>query len=199
MMATDRKTSKLVPTLVSLLFLGPVALAVTMYFFGGDDWRPRQSTAHGTLFENPATLPQGLIVLSGLTRTDDGTLEFGGKWTLLQVGRGDCGDDCREMLYRTRQVRRALGRDMSRVQRVFVVTAGSPDATFLAAEHPGLAVLGEDMAVRNSVLASLGDFADGDIFIADPIGNVVMKFPAGSEMKDMHKDLALLLKASQIG
>jgi hypothetical protein len=49
------------------------------------------------------------------------------------------------------------------------------------------------------VLATLGEFAEGDVFIADPLGNVVLRFPAGAAMKDMHEDLALLLKASQIG
>jgi hypothetical protein len=37
------------------------------------------------------------------------------------------------------------------------------------------------------------------VFIADPLGNLVMRFPAGTGMKDLHKDLALLLKASRIG
>ena len=46
---------------------------------------------------------------------------------------------------------------------------------------------------------TLGEFAEGDVFIADPLGNVVLRFPAGTTMKDMHEDLNLLLKASQIG
>jgi hypothetical protein len=28
---------------------------------------------------------------------------------------------------------------------------------------------------------------------------VIMRFPAGTSMKDLHKDLSLLLKASRIG
>ena len=31
------------------------------------------------------------------------------------------------------------------------------------------------------------------------LGNVILRFPADIAMKDMHKDLSLLLKASQIG
>ena len=106
---------------------------------------------------------------------------------------------CKEALYRTRQVRRALGKEMSRVQRFFIATAGAPNTGFLAADHPGILVLTEGLESRDAVLATLGNFAEGDVFIADPLGNVVLRFPAGTAMKDMHQDLQLLLKASQIG
>lgn len=189
-----RPGNRLVPALMALLFFGPVALAIVMYYAGGDQWRPSGSKAHGILLAQPRTLPTGVIVLP-----DGATADFGGKWSLLYVGRGDCDDACRETLYRTRQVRRALGREMSRVQRFFIATSGTPDAPFLTTDHPGLLVLPDGLATRDAVLATLGEFGDGDVFIADPLGNVVLRFPAGAAMKDMHEDLELLLKASQIG
>jgi hypothetical protein len=60
-------------------------------------------------------------------------------------------------------------------------------------------VLAEGLGARDQVLAALGEFAEGDVFIVDPLGNLVMRFPAGTTMKDIHTDLELLLKASQIG
>lgn len=192
--ASPKRTNRLVPTLMALLFFGPLAIAITMYYVGGDQWRPSGSIAHGTLLSQPRTLPAGVMVLK-----DGTTADFAGKWSLLYVGRGDCSDACKDALYRTRQVRRALGKEMSRVQRFFVATAGDPDPGFLAVDHPGLLVLSEGLASRNAVLATLGEFADGDVFVADPRGNVVLRFPPGSSMKDMHTDLQLLLKASQIG
>jgi hypothetical protein len=192
--ADKRRTNRLVPTLMALLFFGPLAVAVVMYYVGGDQWRPKGSVAHGILLPEPRTLPGGVMVLSG-----GATADFTGKWSLLYVGRGDCDDACKETLYRTRQVRRALGKEMGRVQRFFIATVGQPDTGFLAAEHPGLLVLPDGLSSRDTALATLGQFADGDVFIADPRGNVVMRFPAGTAMKDMHQDLVLLLKASQIG
>ncbi|MEQ1802416.1 MAG: SCO family protein [Gammaproteobacteria bacterium] len=193
--AAGRKAgNRLVPTLMALLFFGPLALAIVMYFVGGDQWRPSGSVAHGTLLSQPRTLPTGVMLLP-----DGATADFGGKWSLLYVGRGDCDDACKEALYRTRQVRRALGKEMSRVQRFFISTGGAPNAGFLAADHPGLLVLTDGLSSRDAVLATLGEFGEGDVFIADPLGNVVLRFPPGTAMKDMHEDLALLLKASQIG
>lgn len=192
--ATPRPTQRLIPLLMALLFFGPIIVAALMYFVGGDQWRPSGSVAHGILLTEPRQLPSDPIPLPG-----GATVAFTGKWSLVHVGRGDCAAACQETLYHTRQVRRALGREMARVQRVFLSTAGVPNTGFVAADHPDLLVLPDDLASRDAVLAALGAFADGDVFIADPLGNVVLRFPAGTPMKDMHEDLALLLKASQIG
>jgi hypothetical protein len=189
-----KRSKRLVPALMVLLFFGPLAVAIVAYYAGGQQWRPSGSVAHGILLPQPHTLPTGVMVLA-----DGATADFSGKWSLLYVGRGDCDDACKEALYRTRQVRRALGKEMSRVQRFFIATGGTPNSGFLAADHPGILVLTEELASRDAVLATLGTFAEGDVFIADPLGNVVLRFPAGTAMKDMHEDLQLLLKASQIG
>lgn len=189
-----RRSNRLIPSLMALLFFGPLAVAILMYYVGGEQWRPSGSVAHGILLPQPRTLPTGVMVLE-----DGATGDFAGKWSLLYVGRGDCDDACKEALYRTRQVRRALGNEMSRVQRFFIVTSGAPNTGFLAAVHPGILVMTGGLASRDAVLWTLGTFAEGDVFIADPLGNVVLHFPAGTAMKDMHQDLRLLLKASRIG
>lgn len=182
------------PWLLALVFFGPLALATGLYFFGGDEWLPAGRTTHGVLLEPPPLLPAGVITLPG------GKLaEFRGHWSLLYVARGDCDDNCRDGLYRTRQVRRALGREMGRVQRFFVVTGGVPNLNFLAADHPDVLALDENLASRDAVLRALGSYGEGDVFVADPLGNLVIRFPAGTPMKDMHTDVEHLLKASQIG
>lgn len=188
------RTSRLIPALVALVFFGPIVAAMFIYYGGGSRWLPAGSVAHGILLTQPRTLPTGVMFLH-----DGATADFAGKWSLLYVGRGDCDDACKEALYRTRQVRRALGKEMSRVQRLFISTSGRPDVGFVATDHPGLLVMTDELASRDAVLAALGEFAEGDVFIADPVGNVVLRFPAGTLMKDMHEDLELLLKASQIG
>lgn len=192
--ASRPRNSRLVPLLLVLLFFGPLAVAILMYYVGGDQWRPSGSVAHGILLGGNSALPAGGILLP-----DGATADFSGKWSLIYVGRGDCDEACRQTLYHTRQVRRALGKESGRVQRLFVSTGGVPNPGFLAADHPGLLVLSDGQASRDAVLAALGEFAEGDVFIADPLGNLVLRFPAGSTMKDMHEDLELLLKASQIG
>jgi hypothetical protein len=176
-----------IPPWMALLFFGPIVLGIVMYYAA-------TRSLNGIPLPQSATLPAGVMSLP-----DGARANFGGKWSLLYVGRGDCDEACKEALSRTRQLRDGLGKEMSRVQRFFISTSGAPNGAFLAADHPGLLVLTDGLAARDAVLATLGEFAEGDVFIADPLGNVVLRFPAGAVLTDMQQDLALLLQASQNG
>ncbi|MBM4220431.1 MAG: hypothetical protein FJ170_00620 [Gammaproteobacteria bacterium] len=188
------RSKLLIPLLLALLFIGPFATAIYLYYFGGDGWRPQGSVAHGILIENPRSLDIGSLALP-----DGSSTRFTGKWSLLHVGSGDCAASCQQALYEVRQVRQALGKEMSRVQRYFIATSGTPDAQFIKQVHPDLIVIDAAVAGGGRVLAILGEHSEADVFVVDPLGNIMMRFPAGTTMKDMHKDLSLLLKASTIG
>lgn len=181
--------------LLAVVFLGPMAVAMALYFTGFQ-LRPGATTQHGELFQPARPLPDVSFPVAGGQTSESATLR--GKWTLIYIGPGDCAGACREALTEMRQVRRALGRDMDRVQRLYLSTGGRVDAPFLAAEHPGIGVLppGED---ERRIVGIAGAAAPGDIFLADPLGNLVMRYPAGTGMKGMHGDLKHLLAISTIG
>lgn len=180
--------------LVALAFLGPMAVAMALYFTGFQ-WRPQGTTQHGILFQPARSLPDLPMTLLG---AKGGSASLAGKWTLVYIGPGDCAAECRQALVEMRQVRRALGRDMDRVQRLYLVTAGSVDRDFLATEHPGIG-LAQGEPAATGLLQVVGAVQPGDIFLADPLGNLVMRYPAGTSMKGMHQDLQRLLKISTIG
>jgi hypothetical protein len=173
--------------LLALAFLGPLAVAIGLYY-SGFAWRPGSTTEHGVLFNPPPRLPD--------LAASDGRLD--GKWSLIYVGTADCDRACRDALVTMRQVRRALGKDMDRVQRAFCVTGGTPDQEFLEREHPGLLVL-TDQVGNAELTATIGAHAAGEIFLADPLRNLVLRYPAGSSRKGIHADLQRLLKVSRIG
>lgn len=180
--------------LLALVFVGPMALAMGLYF-SDFQWRPRATTEHGELYRPARPLPDFAITLPA---NPGGNATLHGKWTLLHLGPGECGTECRDALVATRQVRRALGRDMERVQRVFLVTSGNADRAVLAAEQPdmGLAGTAPDTA---GVLAVVGAASPGEVYLIDPLGNLVMRYPTHTTMKGMHADLQRLLKVSTIG
>lgn len=180
--------------LLAAVFLGPMAVAMVLYFTGFQ-LRPAGTTQHGEFYQPARPTPELALTLPGEA---GGSVPLRGKWTLIYVGDGACDGGCRQALVEMRQVRRALGRDMDRVQRLFVVTAGSADAQFLAREHPGLALLDDGPAVAG-LTGVIGATAPGDIVLADPLGNLVMRYPAGTGMKGIHDDLKHLLKISTIG
>jgi hypothetical protein len=97
-----------------------------------------------------------------------------------------------------RQVRITQGKDQSRIERLWVVSdGGTPDAALLQA-HPGLLVWRPaDPAFTEQFPAAKR--LDEHIYLVDPLGNLMLRFPAKLDSKRMIKDLKLLLKASQIG
>ena len=180
--------------LLAVVFLGPMAVAMVMYFTGFQ-LRPAGTTQNGELYEPPRPLPDASLALLA---DPAGSAPLHGKWTLVFVGPGDCDPACRNALVEIRQVRRALGRDLDRVQRAWIVTAGAADRDFLATEHPGIGLVEEPQAVQG-ILGVIGASEPGAIYLTDPLGNLVMRYPAGTTMKAMHSDLKHLLQVSTIG
>ena len=189
-----RRKGRLTLLFLALVFLGPMLAAVLLYLTDFV-WRPSGTTEHGMLYQPPRPMADETMTLVDPTGT---RASLRGKWTLIYLGPGDCGAPCRQALEEMRQVRRALGREMSRVQRLYVVTAGTADTAFLAREHPGIGLIAEAPAVR-TIEAEIGQRGSGDIFLTDPLGNLVMRYPAGTAIKDIHKDLKRLLTVSSIG
>jgi len=189
-MATSQKLTLLA---LMLLFFGPMAVSMLMYFSSGG-WRPAGSTAHGILMTQPLTLAETPWPASA---GEPAVLR--GQWQLIHLVDGDCDESCQADLVETRQVRRALGREMGRVQRVLWLTGNPPPAGLLGQEHPGLRQLMPPPGEAERIRAALGPVASGQVLLVDPLGNLIMHFPPGTTMKDMHDDLKLLLRASQIG
>jgi hypothetical protein len=64
-------------------------------------------------------------------------------------------------------------------------------------QHPGL-VVARVPASDWSDLPGAGG-AQQNIYLIDPLGNIVLRFPADPDIKRMAKDLERLLRASRIG
>ena len=115
-----------------------------------------------------------------------------GKWVLVTLDASACGARCERKLYIVRQVRRAQGKNAERVERLWLLTdGGTPRAELLAALD------GSRIATADTALASA--FPGDDIYLVDPLGNLMMRFPAEPEPKRMIQDLERLLKYSSFG
>jgi hypothetical protein len=189
--------------ILAALFLVPVIASFTLYF--GGIWKPSASSAKGELIQPPRTLEYaGLRTVDGAA-FDQKTLE--GRWSLIYIGH-DCDEFARTALTYARQSRLALGKDMGRVQRVFIRagscngisgTACCPD-NYLESEHAGLIRL---EAVAPDAARLIGQFP-GDtrqsVYIVDPHHNLMMRHDASVVVnKALLTDLKKLLKLSQIG
>jgi len=128
-----------------------------------------------------------------------------GSWTLLYMPLGECLDECKLNLYHMRQVRLALNHRMDRVQRAVLLESPQQLSAELIAEHAGLIIATgsspEQDALRRQITAAEGSMAalPNAIYLIDPFGNVMLRFPPDLPPKSMLKDLKHLLKVSRIG
>ena len=125
-----------------------------------------------------------------------------GRWVMLTVDDGACDHSCVSRLYAIRQVRITAGKDMDRIERVlFVSGATLPPATLLA-EYEGMHLVRADRAVLEAALRSPAAAGGGwqeRVFVVDPLGNLMMRFPVDADPSKMKRDIAKLLRASRIG
>jgi hypothetical protein len=132
------------------------------------------------------------------------------KWTMLLVNDGaTCDAACNELLYVTRQIRIAIGRDYQRTQRLLIVdtpidliqsnddTEGPSDDTMplmpqLERDHVDLNVWRrEDQAVLPE-----GQSEPSAWYLVDPSGWVMMRYTTDVNYKDVIGDIKFLLKNS---
>jgi hypothetical protein len=176
----------------TLLLLAAVALAPVVASYSAYYLFPRDKKAnYGELLPTEPARP-----IAG-TR-GDGTpfalAQLKGKWVLAVAASADCGVPCRQALYAMRQARTMQGREMDRVQRVWLVTDDAAPAVSLLAEHPDLLVA----RVPAEALSRLPAGPDR-IYLIDPLGNLVLAFPLEPDIKRTAKDIERLLRASRIG
>lgn len=177
--------------LLIAVFVVPVVAAYLAYF----GWRPAGHANYGDLLK---VTP--LLRTAGATH--DGAPfdleDLQGKWVMVHVGPASCDAGCARQLYLMRQTRIAQGKEQSRIGRLWVLTdSGAVDPAWLW-EHPGLHVWRPaDAAFVEQFPA--GDDRAGHIYLVDPLGNLMLRFPAQPDAKRMMKDLKLLLKASRVG
>jgi hypothetical protein len=183
-----------------------LGLAFYLYY-GHVSWHPGGRVNTGELVEPAQPLPALALPLEGGGSTDPNFLR--GKWTFLLLASGPCGAACRARLYDTRQIRLALDRDMNRVQRVLIAGDGCCDAQFLQGQHPDLTTIRAGAAAAPLLSLLPGgssptvdresDGADSRVYLIDPLGNLMMSYPAGAKPKGMLEDMKRLLRLSSIG
>lgn len=185
-----RRRGRLQLVLVAAVFLGPLAVAAWMYHHGS--LAPSGRTNHGVLLEPIASLADALPASPVLDRYPD-------TWLLLYANAGRCNAVCRDALYTLRQSRRMLGKDMTRLNRVFLHGETAPDTLLLRQEHAGLAAMEDTDLMRLLDEKTPAAVPAGGYFLIDPLGNLVMYFPPGLDPADMVDDIKHLLRLSNIG
>jgi len=193
-MSEKNKQGRLQLVLLATVFFGPLILAWLFYGLG-IDLSTGRSTAHGILIPPVKLVDDASLSLP----REEQDSPYPGRWTLALALDGACNNLCEKLLYETRQVRVALGKEDRRVQRIVFLTGDTPLGATVLAKHPGVRVFPADSELAGEFFAAIEPYGTGNVFLIDPLGNLIMRFTADTSMKDMHKDLHKLLTISQIG
>jgi hypothetical protein len=166
--------------LIGAVCVAPVLAGWILYLSG---WTPRDSGNYGELIAPRPLSAPALEVLRG-------------KWVLVAFDAAACDAYCEKKLYFMRQVRKAQGKEFERVERLWVLTDGATPRAELLAAIEGTRI------VRLKNIAGAGEFPGyptRHIYVIDPLGNLMMRFPPDPDPSRMVKDLQRLLKSSRIG
>lgn len=214
--ANQTRNNRLVLLTIAGIPLTMILAATWLWYFviNGDlDLVGALGTANrGELVQPPRQLDD--IALAEQTGAAIRYADLPRKWMLVVPNPGEtCDTHCEQLLYLTRQIHIAMGKELGRIGRLYlseqrvaetalaVATLSdgrpSPDAfdAFLADEHRGLraltlapggydALFGEQRKDRSTW------------YLADPAGWVMMSYNSDIGYKDVISDLKFLLKNS---
>jgi cytochrome oxidase Cu insertion factor (SCO1/SenC/PrrC family) len=161
--------------------------------------KPQSRTNYGTLLD-PRSYPMPTLNAKTLDGHPTELSAYHGKWIMLQVDSSDCQAQCNKKLFQMRQLRLMQGKEMDRVERVWLITDDQPLETMVMREYDGTHMLRvRPERLKAWLPAETGTALADHIYVIDPLGNLMMRFPKDADPNKMKKDLAKLLRASSIG
>ena len=191
----EQKKGRVKLLLLAAFFVLPVLAVLAMYLFSV---RPNGGS-HGELLSPPLKLH-----FAELKTWQDKLFSEAGlrdKWSLFYVTPIDCAASCIERVRMLRQIHASLGKEISRVQRIVLVTSrGSTQWDALQHDYPDLIILAPVAKITAEFLQQMGsNETSGSTYLIDPLGNVMMRYTSTADPVGMRKDLTRLLTYSWAG
>ena len=192
--------------LVLLVCASPLIASYLSYYV----IKPEGRTNYGTILD-PRSYPipeLASATLDGQPRTLE---QMSGKWLMVSAGGADCLKACQEQLHAMRQWRLMQGKNMDRIQRVWLVLDDKPVDTAALRRYKdaegqdvdlldGVTVLRAPAgAVGKWLPAGSGTSASDHVYLIDPLGNLMMRYGADAPPEALLDDLKRLLRVSRIG
>jgi len=162
---------------IIFVFLTPFLLAY--YYFINDATSTRGTTNYGTF------LQEEIVV-------DISEKDSNEHWLLIQLIPNKCNSKCQDNIHMLRQVNSALGKDMDRVQRYIIFEKNIQKNDGYIKNYPKVIVLDNSENTYNRLSKM-----EERIFIADPLGNVILGYKNDFMPKGLLKDMKRLLKFSK--
>ncbi|MEO6030368.1 MAG: hypothetical protein ABIP61_00465 [Burkholderiaceae bacterium] len=190
-----RRIGRLRMLLVLLVCAAPVVASYVTYYV----IRPEGRTNYSELIQPVRPIPPGLP-LADLQGQPVAAQTLKGQWLLVVVAGGACDLGCERYLWIQRQLRETLGREMDRVDKIWLIPdAATPDARTLQAVdagHSATVLRVAPGALAEWLKPAPGHTLDQHLYVVDPLGNWMMRVPADPDPAKLKRDIDKLLRAS---
>jgi cytochrome oxidase Cu insertion factor (SCO1/SenC/PrrC family) len=193
--AAQQRRGRMIFIMMAIFFIVPIVVVVMMIKY---DWRPG-GQSQGELVQPPRLLEtdSNIVDIKGASQSKF----WGDKWNIVFLA-DNCEEVCFSKLHDMRQIHVSTYKDIIRVQRVFITRQA--DVSKIQAMYPDLLIFNQP---TTSIQALAQQFNMGNedaltanrIYFVDPLGHVMMSYPATAPAASIRKDLVRLLKFSWAG
>jgi cytochrome oxidase Cu insertion factor (SCO1/SenC/PrrC family) len=177
--------------LVAAVCIAPFVLSFAAYHF----YQPEGRVNYGELVEGRQLADVPLKLADG---KDFSFAQLRGKWLFVTVDAAACDAYCDKKLWQIRQVRKTQGKYPERIERVWLITDGGMPGDRQRSEYEGTWFVNAAGSVVLDALPHAGALRD-HVYLVDPLGNVVLRYPRDADPTGIKKDLQRLLRVSRIG
>ncbi|MDG0023524.1 cytochrome C oxidase subunit I [Trinickia sp. Y13] len=182
--------------LIALVCAAPVIASYFTYYV----LKPKGgATNYGTLIDPQRPISEALIVKDEANKPM-ALASLRGRWLMISVDRSACDQACATKLYFMRQIRATQAGERERIVTVWLRTDADAVPPAIEQAYPDTRKLIADPAALAAWLPTEAGTRDTDhIYLVDPNGNLMMRFPAHPDPSKIKRDISKLLSSSSIG
>lgn len=181
--------------LVLLVCAAPVVASYVTYYVV----RPEARRNFGELIDPQRPLPN--LAAQTLDGSTVNLRALKDQWLLISVAGAQCDATCARHLYLQRQLREGLGKDKDRLDWVWLIDDAAPvPAEILPALKTATVLRVPTQQLQGWLGASPGAKLSDHLYLVDPLGNWMMRFPAlltAEQAPKVKRDLERLMRASE--
>ena len=180
--------------ILAVVFLLPFTMAALLHLL---DLKP-SGKSYGDLIQPPKSLQ--FPVLKDVQGRSFKSQQWLKKWSVVMVDSTGCAAPCQAKVQLLKQVHTSLNKEIKRVQRVLLVPNGIQGETMneLQKKYPDLIILAGADAETVKFAAEF-NVTGAQVYLVDPLGNLMMSYSAKMDPKGLRSDLTRLLKNSWAG
>ena len=181
--------------LVLLVCAAPVVASYLTYYVV----RPEGRRNFGELIDPQRPLPD--VIAQAMDGNPVNLRALKDQWLLISVAGAQRDAICARHLYLQRQLREGLGKDKDRLDWVWLIDDSFPvPAEILPALKTATVLRVPATELQNWLSSAQGSKLSDHLYLVDPLGNWMMRFPAllsAEQAPKVKRDLERLMRASE--